>query len=434
MNDHLNLLAGIRSADAESSVPTQEQLTLHLEGRRSAVGQPAFAEFSFLQKVAAETWGAERTAHFASVLRQARVTPKPPRKSSWSRAEALVERLPDPWQPMIAKQIVISKMRQRIKGRRIWSASHTLSVILALVRWAEFCRSRGLDQLPTGRTLDGYGEIVAARTTSRTAADYIGRILSGLSVVAPGFTSSACEFVASDWQERAAAQGSTTKTGAQLLGASRIYDLGFAIMEDARARDVRGLFAAKDFRNGILLALAAALPQRARALSSLEFDRTLQLPGGPAIHVRIPAHMLKLPEDRKAGEPFERTFASEKLAAALREYRTGYRPLFDDGTCLFPSVMARGASISESQIGRLVGNMTENAFKVRVSIHRVRDNVATQASEQMLGGGLASSALLDHRDIRTTQRYYDHSTGQAAAQEFQQFLDSQRQLSTDLAL
>lgn len=434
MNDHLKLLKTIRSADPKSPVPTQEQLTLHLQDRIAAIGGPAFAEFAFLQKVAAETWGAERTAHFAGVLRRARVTAKTPRKSSWTLAEDLVGRLPHAWQPMISEQIEISKSRQRVKGRRIWSAAHTKSVLRALIRWSDHCESRDLVLLPTGTTLDGFGQVVAARTTSRTASDYIGRILSGLTVVAPDFDSMACEFVAVDWKERAVAQGPTTKSGAQLVGASRIYDLGFMTMENARARKVRGLHAAKEFRNGILLALAAALPQRARALSSLEFGRTLDLLGGPAIHIRIPAHMLKLPEDRKAGEPFECTLTSEKLAAALHEYRAGYRPLFDDGTCLFPSMLARGRAISERQIGLLVGNMTEKAFKVRVSIHRVRDNVATESSELLSGGGRAASALLGHKDLKTTQRYYDHSTGLAAAQEFLQLVESQRRMSCDLAL
>lgn len=434
MNDHLNLLSEFRSADPETSAPSRARLTRHLKTRIAAVGDPAFAEFAYLHECATKIWGAERTAHFAGVLRQERVTKKAPRKSSWMKAEALVARLPTAWRPSIQDRIRASKSGRRTKGCPPWSPDHTKNVARALIRWSEHCRARGLDMLPTGKTLDAYAQDVAHRASGRTAADYIARILSGLSVVAPDFSSVACEFVVADWEERAAAQGATTKTGAQLVGASRIFDLGFAIMADARARELRGIRAAKEFRNGVLLAMAAALPQRARALSSLEFGRTLELTDGPAIHIRIPAHMLKLPEDRKSGEPFERTLSSEKLAAALHEYRAAYRPLFDDGACLFPSMLARNAAISEAQIGRLVGNMTEKALGVRVSIHRVRDNVATEASERLAGGARASSALLDHRKLGTTQRHYDRSTGLAAAEEFLQLIDSQRRSSTELML
>lgn len=435
MNDHLNLLSEFRSADPETPAPSRTRLTRHLKRRVTAVGDPAFAEFAYLHKRAAEIWGAEGTAHFAGVLRQTRVTAKIPRLSTWTKAEALVERLPGAWRIAILDRIEASRPGRRAKGRPLlWSADHTRNVIWALIRWSEHCRPLGLDLLPIGAALDAYAQDVAHRATDRTAADYIARVLSGLSVVAPEFDSVACAFVVSDWEERAAVQGARSKTGAQLVGASRIYDLGFAIMAEARARELRGVRAAKEFRNGVLLAMAAALPQRARALSSLEFGRTLELTSGPEIHVRIPAHMLKLPEARKSGEPFDRTLSSEKLATALREYRMAYRPLFDDGAYLFPSMLARNAAISERQIGRLVGDLTEKAFGVRVSIHRVRDNVATEASERLLGGAHASSVLLSHRDLGTTQRYYDHSTGLSAAQEFLQLVDRQRRASTALVL
>lgn len=112
-------------------------------------------------------------------------------------------------------------------------------------------------------------------------------------------------------------------------------------------RLVRGGHAARDFRNGILLSLGAALPQRARALSALAFDQTLDLRGAGLVNVRIPARMLKLPEDRKSGAPFERTLTSEKLAEALLEYRRSFRPLFDQGPYLFPSMLSPDAAISE---------------------------------------------------------------------------------------
>ena len=280
MNDHLNLLSEFRSAAPETTAPSQARLTRHLKTRIAAIGDPAFAEFAYLHKCAAEIWGAEGTSHFAGVVRQERVTAKAPRKSSWTKAEALVARLPTAWRPSILDRIRASKSGQRTKGCPLWSADHTKNVAWALIRWTEHCQARGLDMLPTGTTLDAYAQDVAHRASGRTAADYVARILSGLSVVAPDFSSVACEFVVADWEERAAAQGAMTKTGAQLVGASRIYDLGFAIMAGARARELRGIRSAKEFRNGVLLAMVAALPQRARALSSLEFGRTLALTDG----------------------------------------------------------------------------------------------------------------------------------------------------------
>ncbi|MFT6672287.1 MAG: hypothetical protein ACJAVZ_003771 [Afipia broomeae] len=434
MNDYLTLLNCIRNAAPGDQPPSLLELETHLERRQREVGSSAFMEFAHLQRVASETWDAERCAHFAQVLRKARVKPKASRQTPWEKAQMRLDELPKDWQPAIAERISISMERKRRKGCPLWSAAHSANVIRALANWVDHCRSHGLPLRPTGPFLDRYATQVAERASTRTASDYVGRILAGMTVIEPGFTSQACEFVACDWRERAEQEGAITKTGSQLVGASEIYGLGFDLMKKARKRRLRGIHAARDFRNGILLSLGAALPQRARALSALAFDQTLDLPGAGLVHVQIPARMLKLPEDRKNGAPFERTLTSQKLAAALLEYRHSYRPLFDEGQYLFPSMLSPGDAISDSQIGRLTGDLTARAFGVRVSIHRLRDNVATEASEHLTSGGRAATALLGHRSERTVQRHYDHSTGLASAQEFVDMIEGQRSLDVELKL
>ena len=70
MNPHLDMLADFRSAEPTQAVPGIGDLTEHLHERMAAVGDAAFQEFAYLQQVAAETWGPERTSHFAIVLRK----------------------------------------------------------------------------------------------------------------------------------------------------------------------------------------------------------------------------------------------------------------------------------------------------------------------------------------------------------------------------
>jgi integrase len=437
MNTHRQLLADMRHTSPMAPVPTLDMLKAHLACRIAAIGPLALAEFDYVQRVAADIWGAERTAHFCRVLRDARASAKPVRKTTWEKADALLCRLPEDWRSYMAQRISNSKQGRRVKGHVIWSADHTKNVICALVRWTKHCSHYNLPLQPTGRTLNSYAETLIRgdqAVTVRTAADYIQRILSGLSVVVPGFSSEACSYVALDWGDRGKAKGATTKTGKQLIGATEIYRLGFQLMNDARARSRRGPCAAKEYRNGLLLAIAVALPQRARALSCLAFGRTLCLLDDDAIHIRIPARMLKRREDRKTGEGFDHVFRSESLSGALSEYRASFRPLLDDSDWLFPSMLSPGAAISEQQIGRLVGDRTEDAFGVRVSVHRIRDNVATEASEHLSGGGRAASALLGHRDLATTQRHYDHSTGIAACRDMIDFLESRRSARVELAL
>jgi len=426
-NAHLRLLADIRSATAEDPIPGRAELSAHLQQRIDQVGNTALAEFAHVQRVACKTWGAERTAHFGQILREFRVSPKPPRKTAWARAEEALSHLPAPWRQPITDHLALSRQGKRVKGYRLWSAAYAQSVISAMRIWADYCASNDLDPTPTGATLDAFGRHVLVEATTRTAADYMDRILSGMALVQPGFASMACHFVAEDWCNRAKTEGPSTKTGAQLVGASAIYELGFRHIDEARTRPMRGLHAARQFRNGLILALGTALPQRARALSCLAFDSTLMLLDDQTIRVCIPASMLKLPEDRKEGAPFERSFRNAPLVAALQEYRRSFRPIFDDGSALFPSVLSRNEAISEAQIGRLTGDMTKAAFGVRIPIHRLRDNAATEASESLSGGGLAAATLLGHKSQATTARHYDHSEGGRAAKEFGVLLASHQE-------
>ncbi len=306
------------------------------------------------------------------------------------------------------RQIERSRAPKRVPGFTSWSADYAQAVSTALRRWTEYAATAGLPPVPNGLVLDRYGAFLTDGTEQRkpvslrTAADYLSRIDAGLAIVEPDSVSTARAYVARDWRERADLVGAPTKTGSQMVGASSIYDLRFQLMDEARSRAMRGLDAAKTYRNGLILSVGIALPQRARALSALTFDSSLRLTGGDAIHVRIPAAMLKLREDQKQGEPFDTVFHNDLLADALREYRHDFRPVFDDAPALFPSVLGRGHALSERRIGTLAGNMTNAAFSVRISIHRLRDNVATEASEELDAGARAATVMLGHRDQAVT--------------------------------
>jgi integrase len=259
--------------------------------------------------------------------------------------------------------------------------------------------------------------------------------MAGLAVATGGrFRSDACDFVVADWRERARAQGATTKSGSQLVGASALYGFGFRVMAEANACPMRGIRAATLFRNGLILAVGAALPERARALTWLEFDRTLTLIDRTHIHVDLPGKALKYPEARKAREGYDVVFENRGLAEALHAYRADFRHIFDDGLHLFPSVHGKSGAITSKHLGRLTGALTEREFGVRIPIHRVRDNVATEASENLIGGAYAAKTLLRHVDDSVTRRHYDRSEGLKATDEFEDFIETRRKVTAELIL
>lgn len=242
----------------------------------------------------------------------------------------------------------------------------------------------------------------------------------------------ACAFVVRDWREKAKCSGTSTKTGDQLIGARNLYNYGFHLIDQARTHRMRGIGAATTYRNGLIFAVGTALPERARALTWLEFDRSLTLIDDTHLHIYLPGAALKLPEARKATESFDVIFENRRLVEALREYRRSFRPLFDDGDTLFPSVHGKPGAISSGHLGRLTGDITEREFHVRIPLHRLRDNVATEASENLLGGAYASKTLLRHIDERTTRRHYDHSEGIKATKEYGESIE--RKCTVDAVL
>ncbi|WP_306752390.1 hypothetical protein [Paracoccus actinidiae] len=420
-NAHLQLLRCVREADPWSPIPDAHELAAHLEIRLSEVGPKALTEFAHVQREAARKWGAAPTAHFGQVLRAHRVTQKPRRKSNWEKAACALRMLPEAWQPPFDEIIRASQRGIQMRRQRIWSAAFTSSVLGALRLWADFNSRSNCPSIPTGEGFSRFAEEkingVNGCASASSVADYLDRILIGYSILAPDAIPTGAMFVAQVWRHRGKQEGSPSKTGAQLVGASEIYQLGFALIDEARRMIVRGPDAARQFRNGLLLALGIALPQRARALSCLSFGTTLKVAEGELIRIEIPASMLKRLEARKAGEPYSQALINEPLQTALLDYMREFRPIFDEGPALFPSMLARGAAISEAHIGRLTGDMTQRAFGVRVTVHRLRDNVATEASEY-LSSPLAASALLGHRSSQTTARHYDHYDGVSAARAF----------------
>jgi integrase len=415
-------------------IPGSRDLRAHFDALVEEFGdRRAGHEFAWLQLGAAHIWGAERTAHFARVLRDARVAAKDAPADPWTHAEVALRALPAAWQPPLRAKLEDSR---RGTDQSAWSAAYLTAVARALALWHAFCRERALDTTPRAATFDAFAaQTVADGASEATAGHYLARIEAAFSgVLSPGATSSACAFVVRDWRERGKRGGTPTKTGQQLVSASRLYTLGFELIDAARQRHARSMRAALDYRNGLLLAVAVAVPQRARALSVLDFGSTLVLPSDTHVRVTIPARALKMPERlKRTAEPFEHVLDAPALAEALAMYRTDVRPLFDVGTALFPSFHAPGNAITERHLGRLFGNVTERELGVRVPIHRVRDNVATELGEASPRGRHLAPAVLGHSCPETTAAHYDRADGARATRDFVHMVDARRSRPIDPA-
>lgn len=425
--------------DTRMDLPSADEMDSFLQAQlaQRPVGS-AHSLFAYLQIGAARIWGGEETRHFSSVLRRERVSSKPPRMNEWERARGEIVKLPDDWQEPMLAQLERSERGTLVRRDTtpLWSASYCGAVARALAGWHRFCTARGLDRQPSAVSMESYAQHLVEgpqRTQKKTAHDYLARVYAAFrTVLDPGFSSSACEFVLHDWEARSHDEAMRTKSAKQLVTATAIRDLGWDLIEKGRGRQLQGMHAARDVRNGILLITAVALPQRARALSALEFDKTLILGEDGQISISIPGKFIKQREARKARSPYKVAFVNYELHAALDDYRKTYLPMFGHSRSLAPSMLSQTQGIGEKQIGRLVGDLTFRAFGVRISVHRIRDNVATEIAENLSNGGLLAGAVLGHRSGQTTARHYDHSTGVAAVRDFAEVIDGRRSRPIEL--
>lgn len=360
----LRAFAAWRGAGRPLAVPpTREEIECYLADCSTQHGSHLSALRLYrVQTAAPILWGMPYASMIAIVRRQRQRAPKTKRKSKTESLLALIARLPDEWQPGLFARMGSEPGNRKLK----WSADHLTAVTHALRRWLAWCESSGHDVRPAGITFHAYAcDLAVEGVSTRSASDYLGRILSGYSTASdPGFTSVACKHVVSRLNARAKVEGRPTKTGEQLVGASTIFDLGIEMMENARALGPRDLFVARDYRNGLLLAMAVAVPQRARALSHFDIGRTIILLERPCLHVRLPGSALKLREHQKKHGGYDRVLENPVLWDAIAEYSRVFRPLFDDGCAMFPSILEVGARVSAPRLSRLVGNLTQEHLGV----------------------------------------------------------------------
>ncbi|MBY6200529.1 hypothetical protein KUV65_04085 [Maritalea mobilis] len=397
-------------------MPDQTEISCYLEALCARLDeQYATAELAYIQIGAPLLWGAPIAGMIGKVLRHSRCGPKVAAKSMDAQARSAIASLPEEWQ----RNLIVKLSSEPGRLSEKWSANHVQSVAFSLARWHRASVISGRDIRPTGTAFHAYAmDLKDDGVADRSVADYLSRIVSGFRVAAdPDFHSTGCEYVIARHHALGKVAGRSTKTGEQIVGASRIFDLGIDLMDTARVKGPRGLHVARDFRNGLLLSFAAVLPQRARALSHLAMGTTVFLLEKPHVHVVLPGRVLKMREAKKRFAGYDKVLINPVLWSALDDYQRSFRPLFDDGPALFPSMVDMGAAITSAQLGRLVGNLTFKHLGVRVSIHRVRDNAATEASEEIQSGGYLAPALIGNKSAATTMDSYDHAQGMRAARE-----------------
>ena len=195
---------------------------------------------------------------------------------------------------------------------------------------------------------------------------------------------------------------------APVIDSGRLLDLGMELMNGVgQAGEGAGLCALLQFRDGLLTALLTARPLRRRTLAGLRIGRQLRQIGE--------TWMLVLePEDLKNREQAEFLFP-DILVPYLEGYLYDVRPKIHgavdhDGLWASP----KGGAMTHGAIYAAVRRRTREAFGQPLNLHAFRHSAATTIAVHEPHNVGVSRDLLTHKDLRTTQQYYDMARSLAA--------------------
>jgi len=213
--------------------------------------------------------------------------------------------------------------------------------------------------------------------------------------------------------ESAARRSPSTRKRGRVIHSGKLYEAGLAHLKRAHVDQARSLAArAKDFRDGLVIALLAARPLRIKNFAALCLDRHLK---------RISTgYLIDIPgAETKTGQPIE-TFIPDELVPWLTHYLKTYRPvLLQGGQSDDLWIHQFGRPYQWSSLAQRIPILTRRLVGVAISPHLFRDCAATTIATDDPEHVLSIAPLLGHATLRTAEMHYNHAQALEANRRFQ---------------
>jgi integrase len=191
-----------------------------------------------------------------------------------------------------------------------------------------------------------------------------------------------------------------------VITSMQLLKLGDELMRESKVEkgSAISLEDAVQYRDGLMIAVAAYIPLRHKNFASIEIGRHLLEEDGRWI-ITIP------PEDSKTKIPIDFELPVE-LQGPLLVYLKLVRPrLFRDLPSKALWVSAKGGRLSYSAIGPVFTRHTTARLGIRVSPHDARDAAVTLWALHEPGQIGVARDLLGHWKLETTGRHYNRAKG-----------------------
>jgi integrase len=193
-----------------------------------------------------------------------------------------------------------------------------------------------------------------------------------------------------------------------------LLEAGLALMVEAKgAPDLSMLARARQYRNGLMVALLALIPIRLKNFAALEIGRTFVEVGGK--------WWIVLPGPETKEKRYDEKPVDDILAQTIGAYLSEYRPALArkaTSSALWLS-SHNGRPMSYSAVEKAISATTLSTVGVDVSPHLFRMAGGTTAALLCGSNPHLASALLHHADPRIQEEHYNKSTSLNAAIEYQ---------------
>jgi len=198
---------------------------------------------------------------------------------------------------------------------------------------------------------------------------------------------------------------------ARMRSPDELVALGRRLM--AEQRETR-LQTAVHYRDGLMIALLAYRPLRARNLCAIEIERNL-------VRVAQTWMLVFMSSETKTGRPLELPFPLE-LVADLERYLKMHRPaLLSSGGRDRPAALSSlwvargGTAMAYRSIAPRISAHTKRAFGKAVNPHLFRDCAATTIAIAAPSEVRIVTAVLGHANLATSERHYNQARGLEAS-------------------
>jgi integrase len=224
------------------------------------------------------------------------------------------------------------------------------------------------------------------------------------------------------WVTRGAARlrthATSTKNKRQKMKSpDQLVDLGLNLMAKADCLSEADIpAAALQFRNGLIIALLAYCPLRAKNLAAITLGQHLVKRGGIW-------WLVFAAEETKQRRPFETPFPAS-LGTALERYLADYRPALTAkgahrgtaGRALW--ISQDGGALTSFGIGQAVCRLTKAAFGAHINQHLFRDCAATMIAIDDPDHVHIIPAILGHSSMTTSERHYNQARSLEAGRRY----------------